>query len=133
MSRADHSDYDCFGCAILTHGSDRDVLYASDGEIKLAEFTRPFGAGNCKSLAGKPKLFFIQVSLSQTLLWNPRVEQGNPNICAKVNLCLFFYLFRLKKWFAARLKLLIQLASTKFKLICLKTPLHKQTETTVSN
>ena len=30
--------------------------------------------------------------VSQTLLWNPRgsIEQGNPNTCAEVKLCLFF-------------------------------------------
>ena len=73
--------------------------------------------------------------MSQTLLGNPRgpVEQGNSNTLTEVKLCLFFYLFQLKKLFAARLKLLfIQLAPTKFKLIRLKNFLCKQTETTVS-
>lgn len=62
VADADHSNYDCFACAILTHGGDRDILYARDEEMSLTDFTRPFGADRCKSLAKKPKLFFIQVS-----------------------------------------------------------------------
>ena len=75
------------------------------------------------------------ICLSQTLLGNPKrpVEQANSNTCAELKLCQFFYLFWLKKWFAARLKLFIQLASAKFKLILLKTSLRRQTETTLSN
>ena len=38
--------------------------------------------------------------MSQTLLVNPKelVELDNPNTCAEVKVCLFFYLFRLKKY-----------------------------------
>ena len=38
------------------------------------------------------KCHFPSLSLSETLLGNPRgpVEQGNPNTCAEVKLCLFF-------------------------------------------
>ncbi|XP_076824144.1 uncharacterized protein LOC143470121 [Clavelina lepadiformis] len=60
VAEADHSNYDCFGCAILTHGGDNDVLYARDAKMELKEFTRPFSPDNCPSLARKPKLFFIQ-------------------------------------------------------------------------
>ena len=58
----DHSEYDCFACAILTHGDENDVLYAHDGQLHLKDFTAPFESQNCPSLAEKPKLFFIQVS-----------------------------------------------------------------------
>lgn len=60
-ARADHTHNDCFACAILTHGDQDDVLYAKDGKYKLKDVTRLFGADKCPSLAGKPKLFFIQV------------------------------------------------------------------------
>ena len=62
VSQANHNDYDCFGCAILTHRGDGDVLYAADDKMKLTDFTQPFGSDRCPSLASKPKLFFIQVS-----------------------------------------------------------------------
>ena len=61
MGLANHEEYDCFGCAILTHGGDGDVLYARDQKMKLTDFTSPFSADVCPSLAEKPKLFFIQV------------------------------------------------------------------------
>ena len=64
VSEADHSQYDCFACAILTHGGDRDILYSRDKQMKLSDFTRPFGPDKCPSLALKPKLFFIQVRTS---------------------------------------------------------------------
>ena len=43
------------------------------------------------------KANFLPIKLLQTLLGNSKgpVEQGNPNTCAEVKLCLFF--FRLKK------------------------------------
>ena len=63
MSKASHHGYDGFGCAILTHGEEDDTLYASDGSFKLSEITEFFTTENCPTLAGKPKLFFIQVRL----------------------------------------------------------------------
>ena len=61
VSKSDHSSYDCFACAILTHGGNGDILYARDEKMKVTDFTRPFCADVCGTLAGKPKLFFIQV------------------------------------------------------------------------
>ena len=66
----DHSEYDCFACAILTHGDTNDVLYAHDGKLHLKDFTTPFESQNCPSLAEKPKLFFIQVSDISYCLWS---------------------------------------------------------------
>nr|XP_002131546.1 uncharacterized protein LOC100178691 [Ciona intestinalis] len=60
VSKADHSNYDCFACVILTHGGDKDVLYARDDKMELKDFMQPFRGDNCPSLATKPKLFFIQ-------------------------------------------------------------------------
>jgi len=62
VASADHSSYDCFACAILTHGGDKDALFASDQTFHLKELTRAITADKCPSLAGKPKLFFVQVS-----------------------------------------------------------------------
>ncbi|XP_078493120.1 caspase-3 [Ciona intestinalis] len=60
LSEMDHGDHDCFACAILTHGGKENILYSHDDEMKLKDFTTPFEADKCRSLASKPKLFFVQ-------------------------------------------------------------------------
>ncbi|XP_012581233.1 PREDICTED: caspase-8 isoform X2 [Condylura cristata] len=56
----DHSDKDCFICCILSHG-DKGIIYGSDGqEAAICELTSYFTGSKCPSLAGKPKIFFIQ-------------------------------------------------------------------------
>jgi hypothetical protein len=53
----DHTNYDCFICAVLTHGNE-GLIYSTDGQITIKELTAKF---QCKkSLHGKPKLFFFQ-------------------------------------------------------------------------
>jgi len=73
-----HDNYDCFVCCILTHGEKlttkavpeskseptvftKEVLYAKDAAFELNDLKKPFEADKCPSLAGKPKLFFVQV------------------------------------------------------------------------
>ncbi|NXY29069.1 CASP8 protein, partial [Pomatorhinus ruficollis] len=56
----DHKDKDCFVCCILSHGK-KGIVYGVDGqEVPIRELTTVFTAQNCNSLAGKPKVFFIQ-------------------------------------------------------------------------
>lgn len=55
----DHSDSDCFGCAILSHGIEGRI-YATDGMLPLEILTLPFKGDRCPTLVGKPKLFFLQ-------------------------------------------------------------------------
>ncbi|KAL5018724.1 hypothetical protein ScPMuIL_004446 [Solemya velum] len=55
----DHSDADCFGCAILSHGRE-GTIYATDATLPLELMTMPFRGDRCPTLVGKPKLFFIQ-------------------------------------------------------------------------
>lgn len=56
----DHSNYDCFVCCILSHG-ERDCVYGSNGIAeKISSLMRNLQACSCPSLAGKPKLFFVQ-------------------------------------------------------------------------
>ena len=78
-SKRDHSDCDCFVIFILSHESngskyfctlsERNVclkfllfseIYATDGEFDINTAVKRFTGSNCKSLVGKPKLFFIQ-------------------------------------------------------------------------
>ncbi|XP_064142882.1 caspase-8 isoform X3 [Loxodonta africana] len=56
----DHSNKDCFICCILSHG-DKGIIYGTDGqEASIYELTSYFTGLKCPSLAGKPKIFFIQ-------------------------------------------------------------------------
>ncbi|NWT14610.1 CASP8 protein, partial [Vireo altiloquus] len=56
----DHEDKDCFVCCILSHGN-KGIIYGVDGqEVPIRELTNSFTVQNCNSLAGKPKVFFIQ-------------------------------------------------------------------------
>ncbi|XP_012380770.1 caspase-8 [Dasypus novemcinctus] len=56
----DHSNKDCFICCILSHG-DKGIVYGVDGqEVSIYELTSYFTGLKCPSLAGKPKVFFIQ-------------------------------------------------------------------------
>lgn len=58
-SQLDHSDSDCFGCAILSYGIEGRV-YATDGMLPLDVLIVPFKGDKCPMLVGKPKLFFLQ-------------------------------------------------------------------------
>nr|KAG5685430.1 hypothetical protein BaRGS_023322 [Batillaria attramentaria] len=60
FKKRDHKQYDSFACAILSHGS-RGVVKGVDGnELSLDTITDIVTRSNCRSLVGKPKLFFIQ-------------------------------------------------------------------------
>ncbi|XP_077010791.1 caspase-8 isoform X1 [Tamandua tetradactyla] len=56
----DHNNRDCFICCVLSHG-DKGIIYGTDGqEVPISELTSYFTGQKCPSLAGKPKVFFIQ-------------------------------------------------------------------------
>ncbi|XP_009641849.1 caspase-8 isoform X1 [Egretta garzetta] len=56
----DHKNKDCFVCCILSHGK-KGIIYGVDGqEVPIQELTTSFTGQNCRSLAGKPKVFFVQ-------------------------------------------------------------------------
>lgn len=59
VAKEDHSLNDCFVCCLLTHG-ENGVFYAKDNKYASDELWNPFLGNKCQSLAGKPKLFFIQ-------------------------------------------------------------------------
>ena len=70
LAKSDHSAFDCLIVSILTHGLDGGRIYTSDGEVvSLEKLLKYFYADKAhKSLIGKPKLFFIQVSEALFLL-----------------------------------------------------------------
>ncbi|XP_052081018.1 caspase-3-like isoform X1 [Mytilus californianus] len=60
LSKQDHSRYSSVVVCILSHGGPRSV-YGVDGfPVPVRNLTEKFTGSNCKSLAGKPKLFFVQ-------------------------------------------------------------------------
>ena len=60
-SRLDHSNFDALIVVLLSHGEKGDLICTTDGgTIRLEQITALFTADRCPTLAGKPKLFFIQ-------------------------------------------------------------------------
>jgi hypothetical protein len=60
VAQSDHSDCDCFLLAVLSHG-EMGIIHARDIPYKPESLWTPFTADKCPTLAGKPKLFFLQV------------------------------------------------------------------------
>ncbi|NWJ01911.1 CASP8 protein, partial [Crypturellus undulatus] len=59
-SKKDHSNMDCFVCFILSHGEKGKIKGTDEKCINIKDILLCFSGSNCPSLAGKPKLFFIQ-------------------------------------------------------------------------
>ncbi|KAM6174190.1 caspase-8 [Erethizon dorsatum] len=77
--RADHSDRDCFVCCVLSHGN-RGIIYGTDGqEVPISELTSYFTGSKCPSLAGKPKVFFIQACQGENYQKAIPVETDSEN------------------------------------------------------
>jgi len=58
-------EYDCFVCVVLAHGRTNETngeqqLLFKDGLVDLKELSEPVSNDNCKTLAGKPKIFIIE-------------------------------------------------------------------------
>ncbi|KAJ8321053.1 hypothetical protein KUTeg_002640 [Tegillarca granosa] len=56
----DHSQFDSFVCCILSHGALGNVYGTNGRLVRIQTLTSCFQSQRCPSLAGKPKLFFIQ-------------------------------------------------------------------------
>lgn len=59
FANLDHSNSDCFTCCIMTHG-EHGQLWGTDTRFPNETLFQYFVGDNCKTLVGKPKLFFIQ-------------------------------------------------------------------------
>eukprot|EP00064_Thunnus_orientalis_P021192 superscaffoldBa00006283_g21348 len=59
VSQEDHSRSASFVCVLLSHGEE-GMIYGTDVPVRYEELTKHFKGYRCKSLVGKPKLFFIQ-------------------------------------------------------------------------
>ncbi|XP_063404513.1 cell death protein 3-like [Mytilus trossulus] len=59
-AQLNHTDYDCFVFCVLTHGAN-GVLYGKDEiSVEIQQIIDFYQSSRCPSLAGKPKMFFIQ-------------------------------------------------------------------------
>lgn len=56
----DHTDADCLIVVAMSHG-ESGLLHSTDSLYPVDMLWAPFTGNRCISLAGKPKLFFIQV------------------------------------------------------------------------
>ncbi|NWZ33118.1 CASP8 protein, partial [Brachypodius atriceps] len=59
-SRKDHRNMDCFVCFIFSHGEKDKIKGVDDECVNIEDLVNCFTGINCPSLAGKPKVFFIQ-------------------------------------------------------------------------
>ncbi|XP_072335528.1 caspase-7 isoform X1 [Scyliorhinus torazame] len=59
VSQENHTNNACFACILLSHG-DEGMIYGTDGAMPIKRLTSLFRGDMCKTLVGKPKLFFIQ-------------------------------------------------------------------------
>lgn len=59
LSQEDHSQNDCLVVCILSHG-EKGSIWARDIRYPVDEVYHIFTGDKCPSLAGKPKLFFVQ-------------------------------------------------------------------------
>ena len=59
VARQDHSAYDCFVLWLMSHGRGGEV-FCSDGNTVAIQTVNDIFS-ECKTLSGKPKLFFIEV------------------------------------------------------------------------
>ncbi|XP_058800569.1 caspase-1-like isoform X2 [Phymastichus coffea] len=67
LSGEDHTDNDCLCIFLLTHGMGYDMISAKDALYKSESIWKPFTADRCRTLAGKPKLFFFQACRGDNL------------------------------------------------------------------
>lgn len=73
-SRMDHSQNDCILFVILSHGVSGSFC-THDSAYKLDDLFNAFTAGECPTLAGKPKLFIIQTCRTEDAS-NEGIDKG---------------------------------------------------------
>ncbi|XP_019377451.1 PREDICTED: caspase-3 [Gavialis gangeticus] len=71
VAKEDHSKQSSFVCVLLSHGEE-GVIFGTDGPLELKMLTGLFKGQSCKTLVGKPKLFFIQACRGTDL--DPGIE-----------------------------------------------------------
>mgnify|MGYP000411578219 CR=1 FL=1 len=71
----DHNGFDCFVCCVLTHGV-LNHLYGANGMlVSVKDLTSTFQSNRCPTLAGKPKLFFLQACQGRDKMGGEEIEK----------------------------------------------------------
>ena len=84
ISSLDHRTYDCFVCFVLSHGQHESVYGTNGGLVSVSELQSFFSARQCRSLAKKPKMFFIQACQGEMVAQGvdaEDVDHGGPLEC----------------------------------------------------
>uniref|UniRef100_A0A1A8RAG8 Caspase-3 n=1 Tax=Nothobranchius rachovii TaxID=451742 RepID=A0A1A8RAG8_9TELE len=81
VSKEDHSKSASFVCVLLSHG-DEGVFFGTDDSVELKHLTSIFRGDCCKTLVGKPKLFFIQACRGTDL--DEGIESDSPGGTTKI-------------------------------------------------
>uniref|UniRef100_A0A3B4BUX1 Caspase-8 n=3 Tax=Pygocentrus nattereri TaxID=42514 RepID=A0A3B4BUX1_PYGNA len=76
LSQKDHEG-DCFVCCILSHGGGKEVYGTDGGAVPSEDIFGPFRGTSCQSLAGKPKVFFIQACRGRKYQLPVQVQADN--------------------------------------------------------
>lgn len=77
FAEMDHSQMGAFVCCVLSHG-ERGVVLGTDGKpVEIRDLTRPFA--ECRTLASKPKLFFIQACQGNEAQYGTLIADGQVN------------------------------------------------------
>ncbi|CAF96609.1 unnamed protein product, partial [Tetraodon nigroviridis] len=82
-AKEDHSRCASFVCILLSHG-DEGVLYGTDGPMEIKSLTSLFRGDRCRSLVGKPKLFFIQACRGNDLDGGIETDSIEDNSTTKI-------------------------------------------------
>ena len=69
VSRVDHSNLNCLMVIILSHGGKQKGIYDTHGkQISVEDVTETFSIEKCPSLKKKPKIFFFETILNNTVI-----------------------------------------------------------------
>ena len=73
MSVLDHTDADCFVCVVMAHGTEDCIIASDNMGVPIDYIMDPIK--HCKSLYGKPKLFFIQACRGDSAMKSSQPKQ----------------------------------------------------------
>ncbi|XP_041374777.1 caspase-8-like [Gigantopelta aegis] len=74
VGKMDHDTFDCLAFCVLSHGKEGEIYGSKGRAVNMSELTGPFKSQRCPSLAGKPKLFFIQACQGRRTQGGRRVQ-----------------------------------------------------------
>lgn len=78
-SQSDHSDRDCLVVVLMSHGgidaSKDEFIWTFDKQVKTSELWKNFTPEKCPTLAGKPKMFFLQACRGENVDKGVRLQR----------------------------------------------------------